>query len=697
MTKTAGDELEGAPDAAAAPIDPRVYAVVTAVRQVIVRTTSEGDLFERACRIAVDQGRFRFAWVGAVDRDRARVVPVARAGHEAGYLDDIRVDIDESPYARGPSSTAVRDGQPVVANDVERDPRMSPWRDAALARGYRSSAAFPIRRAGAVVAVLGIYSGEANRFDAEEVRLFSDMTDDIGFALDALDAAARRRQAEQRLLESEERYRALVEQADDAIFLADDTARFLDANPAACKLLGYTRDELRGMRIPDVCAPDDVVDGLPERFRRLLRVGTTLEETRLRRKDGALVDVDLRARRMNNGQLHAIVRDITERRQLQAQLLLADRMASMGRLAAGVAHEINNPLAYVVLSLELVANRIAEARGTLGERALGDVRASIEEARGGVERVRQIVRALSSFSRGDEAPVGAVDVACALDAAVNIAGSKIRHRATLVRDYRATRHARANEFRLGQVLLNLLVNAADAIPEDAPTQNTITLRSYSDDERVFVEVIDTGSGIAPEIVDRIFDPFFTTKPIGTGTGLGLAICHTLMTAYGGGIAVESCVGRGTTMRIWLPVAESAATLASPAPAAVPRGGRILVVDDEPVIGRTIRHALAQHEVTLTQQACDALDLCRKQPFDCIVSDLMMPGMSGMDLYDALTRDRTGLERRVVFITGGAVTDRAREFLAQVSNPWLEKPFELSALAEVVERVIGETPGAPHRS
>jgi two-component system cell cycle sensor histidine kinase/response regulator CckA len=502
-------------------------------------------------------------------------------------------------------------------------------------------------------------------------------------------AELERRETEQRLRESEERFRTLVEQAEDAIFLADETTRYIDANPAACQMLGYTLEELCQLRIQDIYDPDEVSTKLPTRMRGLMSTGTTAGERRLRRKDGTLVHVELSGRRMTNGKLQAIVRDVTERRQLEAQLLLADRMASLGRLAAGAAHEINNPLAYVVLSLELIARRVEQAQGALAGAALDSVGEAAAQAREGAERVRQIVRTLGSFSRGDESPVGAVDVGRAFDAALDIASSKIRHRARLTKDYRATRLARVNEFRLGQVLVNLLVNAADAIPEEAPDENTVTLRTYSDDGRVWLEVSDTGSGIEPEIVGHIFDPFFTSKPIGMGTGLGLAICHSIVTTYGGEISVDSRVGRGTTMRLWLPVAQHAEEQAgASAPSTVGRA-RVLVVDDEPRIGRTIGQALTRHDVTVTASAREALELCRRETFDCVVSDLMMADMSGMDLYEALAREPGGLERRVVFITGGTVTERSREFVERVSNRCLEKPFELAALEDAVERTIRE--------
>ena len=377
------------------------------------------------------------------------------------------------------------------------------------------------------------------------------------------------------------------------------------------------------------------------------------------------------------------VRDLSERKQLEARLLAADRMVSVGTLAAGVAHEINNPLAYVIANLEMVADERPQVSESVAE--------LIKAAQEGAERVRLIVRDLKTFSRADERRHGPVDVHHVLEASVSMAGNEIRHRARLVREY-GTDVPRivGNEGRLGQVVLNLLVNASQAIPEGSVEANQITLRTFRKGDRVVIAVRDSGAGIAPEHHGRLFEPFFTTKPVGVGTGLGLYICRQIVESMGGTISVESVPGSGTTFAVELPIGSSGAQSPSlvnlPAPPV--RRARILSVDDEPRIGSVLKQALAPHEVVDLTSAEQALERIRKgERFDLIFCDLMMPRVTGMDFHAALAVEAPEQARRTVFLTGGAFTARAHAFLDQVENPRVEKPFNLAGLrALVAERL-----------
>jgi CheY-like chemotaxis protein len=254
---------------------------------------------------------------------------------------------------------------------------------------------------------------------------------------------------------------------------------------------------------------------------------------------------------------------------------------------------------------------------------------------------------------------------------------------------------KAAEFQLGQVFLNLIVNAAHAIPEGAVEQHTITVVSATrPDGAAVVEVTDDGAGIAPEHLLRIFEPFFTTKAVGEGTGLGLSLCHGIVTALGGRIEVESTPGHGSTFRVVLPPAalepvEPPAQHRLPfAATPVPTGAHILVVDDEPLVGATIRRVLGGHEVEVLTSGLEALRRLRgPERFDLVLCDLMMPELSGMDLHATLADEAPELARRMVFITGGAFTERARLFLEQVPNARVPKPFSPQELRDVVRAAL----------
>jgi CheY-like chemotaxis protein len=378
-------------------------------------------------------------------------------------------------------------------------------------------------------------------------------------------------------------------------------------------------------------------------------------------------------------------------------------------LAAGVAHEINNPLSYLMANLDMVLSRRlpvlaegvrdAEQRlGLVGE--LSEQIVLVTEmlgiAREGADRVRNIVRDLKAFARGDDDRRGPVDVRRVLDAAINMAWNEIRHRAGLIKEYRSVPPIEANESRIGQVFLNILVNAAQAMPVGSAAENTIRVTAGADDAgNVIVEVSDTGPGIPKDVLGRIFDPFFTTKPVGVGTGLGLWICQGIISALNGTITVESEAGLGATFRVVLPSRNGALPVPTEVTKEVraPAGprGRVLVVDDEVAFGRTLAGVLGdEHDVVSTSSGRDALLLLRDDArFDAILCDLMMPNFTGMDLYETIVRERPALAPKFVFVTGGAFTPRARQFLEQVPARRIGKPFDIATLLTTLREVITE--------
>jgi CheY-like chemotaxis protein len=272
---------------------------------------------------------------------------------------------------------------------------------------------------------------------------------------------------------------------------------------------------------------------------------------------------------------------------------------------------------------------------------------------------------------------------------VNLAWNEIRTRARLARDVAAVPAVLGTEARLAQLFLNLIVNAAQAIPGGHPEEHEIAISARSlPDCRVAVEVRDTGCGIPEADLPRIFDPFFTTKAPGLGTGLGLSICHAIVAAMGGEIQVESEVGRGSTFRVLLlPAARrDAAAAGGGAHAEERRRGRVLVVDDEPFVGTVLRRTLAEHDVTVVDSAAAALSrVSAGERYDVVLSDLIMPAMSGMDLYRELAKQDPALAQRFVFLTGGAFTATARDFLERERVECVEKPFDVEALRAVVAR------------
>jgi two-component system NtrC family sensor kinase len=239
-----------------------------------------------------------------------------------------------------------------------------------------------------------------------------------------------------------------------------------------------------------------------------------------------------------------------------------------------------------------------------------------------------------------------------------------------------------NESRLGQVFLNLLINAAQAIPEGAVDRNTVTVAvREGKDDQVIIEVSDTGNGIAPQHLPRIFEPFFTTKPIGVGTGLGLSVCHGIVTGLGGQIEVASTLGKGTTFRIRLPAAQLTDDVSPVIYTPVPRSltpRRVLVIDDDPEVRLALSRIIGSpHCVELAETAREAQQwlLDRKKDYDVIFCDLMMPDLTGMDLYESVATQRPEFLPRMVFMTAGAFTPRATAFLEKATVRRIDKPFD----------------------
>jgi CheY-like chemotaxis protein/anti-sigma regulatory factor (Ser/Thr protein kinase) len=344
-----------------------------------------------------------------------------------------------------------------------------------------------------------------------------------------------------------------------------------------------------------------------------------------------------------------------------------------------VGHEINNPLSYALLN-------VREARRETTDERVAGLLASCEE---GMERVQGVVRALRSFAR-PEVDQDVVALESVVRSAVAITGNEIRLRAKLRLDLESGLAVEGGETRLGQIVTNLLVNAAQAIPEGAPEDNLVEVRSHADGDEVVLEIRDTGHGIPAEELDRIFDPFYTTKPATVGTGLGLSICLEKVRELGGELTVESEVGVGTTFRARLlrseavPIVDEEDDLSPRSYERQSGRARVLIVDDEIALLKALRRALRDHaEVTTADSVAVALEQLEAERYDLVISDLIMPGTSGMGFYDEVERRWPDVAERMIFMSGGAFTGEARAFCERMEGRVLPKPLDVD---EVVRRL-----------
>jgi PAS domain S-box-containing protein len=495
---------------------------------------------------------------------------------------------------------------------------------------------------------------------------------------------------------SEDELARFFELSLDLLVVAGFDGYFRRLNPAWPRTFGWTLDELFATPSIDFVHPDDRDKTLTARARLKDGVPATGLVNRYRCKDGSYRWLQwMSVAYLDRGFVYAVARDVTEQHQaseererLQGQLIFSERLASVGRLAAGVAHEINNPLAFLMANLSFAIEQVASpVRSTKGDEELTSV---LKEALAGAQRIANIVRDLKTFTRPQASPAASVRLEAVLELSINMVSNDLRHRARVVKDFGDTPPVAADEARLMQVIVNLLVNAAQSIPEGSAHANEVRVRTFTDGAgRAVAEIHDTGSGISPDVMPHIFDPFFTTKPVGTGTGLGLSISRSLVTGLGGELTVQSEVGKGTVARVALPPA--AASAPRPSAGAAPelsfaeQTARVLVVDDEPAVGAALQRMLVGLEVTVVTGAGDALRLLREgQRFDVILADVMMPDITGIELYETLARELPEMARRMVFITGGAFTPRARAFLDTVPNPRTDKPFDPHHLRELIQ-------------
>ncbi len=383
-----------------------------------------------------------------------------------------------------------------------------------------------------------------------------------------------------------------------------------------------------------------------------------------------------------------------ERERSRAERLAhVDRLASLGTMAAGVGHELNNPLTFVIGSIDSVEQQLRELEKEVTEGRLVELSSRVRDLRAGADRMARIVRSLRVFGHGvDQQPIP-LDLRPLLETAVTIAFSEIRHRARLVKDYGDLPLVEGDETRLTQVFVNLLVNAAQAIPLGAPDRHEIRIHTLTDAAgQAVVEVRDDGSGIPDEIQARVFDPFFTTKPVGTGTGLGLFICHGIVEGHNGSIGFETDAGCGTVFRVTLPPTFVQKTAAAPRQRVRPAGekrARILVVDDEPLIAAVLLRILAQdHDVTTVESGREALArIVAGERFQLILCDLSMPEITGMELYGELVRLFPDQAARMVFMTGGAFTPDVKLFFQNTQNPCIQKPFEQVTLRSLISTLL----------
>jgi signal transduction histidine kinase len=444
--------------------------------------------------------------------------------------------------------------------------------------------------------------------------------------------------------------------------------------------------------------------------------------------------------------LRATVKQLDEttkaKHQAEESAKLSDKMATIGTLVAGIAHEINNPLSYIKgnldFSIDLGDSILADMEKAYADtyqeqydqeatqkddaqletislksdldlkdsdfQKIQDITDALKEALVGVERVSEIVKSLLSLSRKEQSKIEPVVIKKVVDSCIKIANSEIKKKTKIKIDLPASLpKVLGNESQLGQVILNLVMNAVQAMKPNQVDQNLIEIKAYEVQDQhphmLCVSVKDNGSGIKPDILSKIFDPFFTTKPVGKGTGLGLSICMNIIQSFNGKIEVESEIGKGTTFLLFLqidsqpavteikPVLTPMATIVTPMSFEQPKHFRILIVDDMLEVAKGLQRQLSPYYFCeVSDSPVDALKLLEKQKFDCIISDFMMPELNGDLFYEAIQKKFPKMASRIFFVSGGLMNEEYQKFFDQNRLTLLPKPIETERLLKAIKSI-----------
>jgi PAS domain S-box-containing protein len=491
------------------------------------------------------------------------------------------------------------------------------------------------------------------------------------------------RAREEALVRSEARYLRLVESASDAIFTIDAEGRVTSVNRALERAIGRSRGELFGMRFIDVIEPSDR-EAVWSHFEAALRGERVRGEIRYRDAQDALrVGSVTMTPIVEEGRVTGclgIVRDMTEERTLAEQLLQREKLAAVGQLVSGVAHELNNPLAGIMAFSQLM---LAMSGATPDQQ---DALVTIHKE---AKRAAKIVSNLLIFARQRHPERTEADLNQVLQDTLELRRYSLRtHQIEVETDYDSELPLTwADAFQLQQVVLNLLANAEQALRNHGG-EKRIMLRTRRDGELIVASVTDSGPGIPPDALDQIFNPFFTTKAVGEGTGLGLSISDAIIREHGGQIRVSSRPGEGATFTVELPIMHAplprtGEIAVAPERSTAPR--TMLIVDDEPAIRAALSLYLERegHSVDAVASGREALEHARSRRYDAILLDLRMPDMSGDALFAELEASDPEHAARVVFATGDVDSEGARTFLQRAGRPYICKPFALEDVAELL--------------
>ena len=507
----------------------RLYNVLSKINEAIVRIREPEKLFEEVCRVAVEDGQFRMAWIGLADPDTKLIKVVAKYGHDKGYFDSVRISVNkDTPEGRGPTGIALREGRVIINNDTENNPVMKPWRDEQLKRGYRASASFPFLIENQTIGVITLYANKTNYFDEEEIQLLQSLVDDVSFAIESADI-------ERQLRQSEAQHRQIIEASPDAYFVFAQN-RIIFANQAALQLFGYKKT-----REIDITTLKNLI--MPEKYKELRNLKGSqkpvhLGEITIAKEASLPVTVEgLVIPIVFEGETayQYIIRDITQRKEFEKEMARLDRLNLIGEMAAGIGHEIRNPMTTVRGFLQILGSKDECAK----YKEYFDL--MIDE----LDRANSIITEFLKLAKNKTVERKLFNLNDVIKTLLPLIQSDaIKRDKYIVLELEGIPDLLLDEKEIRQIIFNLVRNGLEA----SPTGSDLTIRTFSDGDDVVLAIQDNGEGISPDVLEKIGTPFFTTKD--NGTGLGLAVCYSIAARHNAKIEIETGVN-GTTFFIRL--------------------------------------------------------------------------------------------------------------------------------------------------
>jgi PAS domain S-box-containing protein len=677
----------------------RALKALSECNQTLVHITDENELLHKICQIIVKEGGHRMAWIGFAEDDELKTVrPVAQAGYDEGYLKFVNITWGDVERGRGPTGTSIRIGKPTIARNILTDPNFGPWRADAITRGYASSVAIPLIVNGQPFGALVIYSAEPDAFDIPELELLTELTNDLAYGIISIRMRTQHNLMGYALEKSERKYRELVENLNDVIFAVDMEGNINYVTPSVEQVLGYTVDEILGKNFSQFVEPQDL-PGLMLEFEQTLGGKLKPYEFRILDKAGKIHYGRSSSHPLfEDGKLTGLaglLTDITSQKQLEEQLLQAQKMEAVGLLAGGIAHDFNNLIQVITGYSEFLLLKLGD-KNSLSIYA--------DEIRKAGEQAASLTGQLLAFSRKQvlrQQVVFINDLVNSMSVMLRrIIGEDIEFSAILSPDLLPVK---ADISQVEQVIMNIVVNAHDAIPEGGKliikTENVIINEAQSQHipdshpgNYVCLSISDTGIGMSEEVRQHIFEPFFSTKE-SKGTGLGLSVVYGIVKQHEGWINVHSEPGQGSVFTIYIPSISAKPEIVAQKQISPEEyddnATRILLVEDEPQIREFVLNLLREvgYVVFEASRAKEAMDLFMREGgnFSLIFSDVVLPDLDGIQLIEQMRVLNPNI--RVLLSSGYTGQKSQWDKIQNEEYPFIQKPYSITDLLRTIKNVI----------